>query len=274
VATGDVIATLEIADNAPAPASKPTGMFARNRAAKESAAQGKSPAPVPFIASAQAGVALSPAHLTAARRLQESKRDIPHFYLQTSFNAQGIVARRKAAAERQLVWDAFFVHAAATAIKRFDRMAMRLDNERLMPPPSDAIGVAVDADGELFVIAVSDAANRSVESISDDIRAQVKRLRSGDATARRLPQVAMTVTNLGSSNVESFIPIINPPEAAILGIGKVMPTPVALDTRIAIQPRATLTLAVDHRVVSGKYAGDFLGAIVTELEFVASPTES
>jgi pyruvate/2-oxoglutarate dehydrogenase complex dihydrolipoamide acyltransferase (E2) component len=85
----------------------------------------------------------------------------------------------------------------------------------------------------------------------------------------------MTITNLGSCNVESFVPIINPPEAAILGIGKVTNTCVARDDgRIAVQPRAALTLAVDHRVVSGKYAGDFLGAIVTELESFAIPTES
>ena len=77
----------------------------------------------------------------------------------------------------------------------------------------------------------------------------------------------MTVTNLGVCNVESFIPIINPPEAAILGIGRAMPTPVAqADGQIAVELRCTLTLSVDHRVASGKYAGDFLGTIIKELE--------
>jgi pyruvate dehydrogenase E2 component (dihydrolipoamide acetyltransferase) len=273
VATGEVIATLDVADgpatSAPATPAKPAGMFARNRAAV--APPSKTLAPP----SAATGVALSPAHLTAARRLQESKRNVPHFYLQTSFNAQGVIRRRKDAAEQKLAWDAFFVHAVAKAIKRFDRMAMRLEGERLVPAPSDAIGVAVDAGGELFVIGVNDPAARSIDAISDDVRAQAERLRSGDASARRLPQVAMTITNLGSCNVESFVPIINPPEAAILGIGKVTNTCVARDDgRIAIQPRATLTLAVDHRVVSGKYAGDFLGAIVNELESFDRPTES
>jgi pyruvate dehydrogenase E2 component (dihydrolipoamide acetyltransferase) len=75
------------------------------------------------------------------------------------------------------------------------------------------------------------------------------------------------VTNLGVCGVESFIPIINPPEAAILGIGKVMPTPVArADGWIGVEPRCTITLSVDHRIASGKYAGDFFGAIVKELE--------
>jgi pyruvate dehydrogenase E2 component (dihydrolipoamide acetyltransferase) len=279
VATGEVIATLDVADASPAAAAstapaKPGGMFARNRAVKEAAT---SPASAPSsapVAKTSPGVALSPAQLTAARRLQESKRNVPHFYLQTSFNAQGIIRRRKDAAERKLAWDAFFVHAVAKAIKQFGRMSMRLEGERLVLPPSDAIGVAVDAGGELFVIAASEPVTRSIEAISEDIRVQAEHLRAGDASARRLPQVAMTITNLGSCNVESFIPIVNPPEAAILGIGKVTNTCVARDDgRIAVQPRATLTLAVDHRVVSGKYAGDFLGAMVNELESFDRPTE-
>jgi pyruvate dehydrogenase E2 component (dihydrolipoamide acetyltransferase) len=272
VAEGDVIATLDVGDSgtkpAPtAPVSKPSGMFARNRAAAT---------PAPGIAKTQAataapaaGVAMSPAHRTAARRLQESKQTVPHFYLQTSFNAASIIARRKAAEPTKLAWDAFFARAIARALAKFDRMSLRIDStgERLVHAPSEAIGVAVDADGELYVIAVANPASRAIEDVSLDIRAAADRIRSGNAEVRRLPQVAMTLSNLGSSNVESFVPIISMPEAAILGIGKVMPTCVARpDGRIAVEPRASLTLAVDHRVVSGKYAGDFLGAIVSELE--------
>lgn len=265
VVAGLLIATFEVAGTAPtpspAPPSKPGGMFARNRAA--AAAGGvhvQTPKP--------AGIALSPAHLTAAKRLQQSKQTVPHFYLQSSFNAKSIIALRE---ERTIAWDAFFVLAVARALKRFDRMAMRFETDRLLPPPCDAVGVAVDAKGELFVIAVNEPSTKSLDAISDDIRAQAERVRAGDASARRLPKVAMTITNLGSCNVESFIPIINPPESAILGIGRVMPTCVARDTRIAIEQRATLTLVVDHRVVSGMYAGDFLGEIVTELELFDIP---
>ncbi len=64
----------------------------------------------------------------------------------------------------------------------------------------------------------------------------------------------------------SFLPIINPPEAAILGIGRVQPQPVAVDSQVVIQQRVVLTLAVDHRIVNGKYAAEFLGGIVEELE--------
>ena len=137
----------------------------------------------------------------------------------------------------------------------------------MTPAGTDAIGVAIDHEGELFVIAVASPAGKTVGQISAEIRQGVERLRSGDPDARRVRPALMTVTNLGVSNVESFTPIINPPEAAILGVGRVKPTPVArADGSIAVEPRCTLTLSVDHRIASGKYAGDFLGAIVEEIE--------
>ena len=157
--------------------------------------------------------------------------------------------------------------AVARAIGRFDRFRCRLDGDRLVPVQSDAIGVAVDDGNELFVIPVDSPATKTVEQISDEIRRGAERVRGGDPEARRIGRRCLTVTNLGVCPIESFIPIINPPEAAVLGVGRVMPVPVARDDgQIAVQQRCTLTLSVDHRIVSGRYAGDFLAAIVKELE--------
>ena len=230
-------------------------MFARNRDAL-----GTSNVPV-------AGIPLSLAQRIAAERLQQSKQTVPHFYLQTSFNAAMIVAYRQAAGPNKPAWDAFFVLAVARAIRRFDRFRSRFDDHRLVPADTDAIGVAIDVNEELFVIPVQSPVGKSVEQISDEIRHAVERLHSGDPEARCIRPALMTVTNLGICNVESFIPIINPPETAILGVGKVLLSPVAeQDGSLGVQPRGMLTLSVDHRVASGKYAAEFLDAIVTELE--------
>jgi pyruvate dehydrogenase E2 component (dihydrolipoamide acetyltransferase) len=235
---------------------RPKGMFARNRSA---VATGK-PAE-------NAAIPLSVARRTAAKRLQESKQTVPHFYLQASFNAAGILAKRNAAGAEKPAWDAFFVQAVARAIGTFERFRYRFDGERLAPIESDGIGVAIDHEGELYVIPVATAATKSIEQISTQIRENVAKLRDGDPEMRKIRPALMTVTNLGVCNVESFTPIINPPEPAILGIGKVALTPVArADGQITVEHRATLTLSVDHRVVSGKYAGEFLGEIVKTLE--------
>ena len=232
----------------------PKGMFARNRSAAAAPVQ-------------KAGIPLSIAQRTAAKRLLESKQTVPHFYLQTSFNAAAVIARRNAAGSVKPAWDAFFVQAVARAIGKFDRFRHRFDGEQLAAIEGDGVGVAIDHEGELYVIPIASPTTKSVEQISEEIRGNVKRLQANDPEMRKIRPALMTVTNLGVCNVESFIPIINPPEAAILGVGKVLPTPVVqADGQIGVEQRATLTLSVDHRAVSGKYAGEFLGAIVKELE--------
>jgi pyruvate dehydrogenase E2 component (dihydrolipoamide acetyltransferase) len=230
--------------------------FARNKAAR-----GLGPA---------GAVRLSATQQAAARRLQESKQTIPHFYLNTSANAERLVVLRDAAARRdppeQIVWDAFFVRAVAQALKAFDRMRYRFDGDRLVPRSTDAVGVAADVDDMLYVVPVEKPLTLNLEQISEQIMSWVERIRQGDPAAKKLRETSLTITNLGAEGIESFSAIINPPETATLAIGKVAPTVMVQDDQIVVQKRVSLTLSVDHRVVNGKYAARFLSKIVHELE--------
>lgn len=274
-AAGDLIAIFEVAGTAPAsnaapaptpittgPAStaaaapKPAGMFARNRAGAKSAAPESTPA----------SAALSPARRTAARRLQESKQSIPHFYLERSASAEALIARRNQAGATKPVWDAYFVQAVSRALTRFQRMAFRYEAEKLVPQGTSAIGVAADIDGELYVIPVEESARKDVAAISREIREAVAGLRAGDPARQRVKPGVMTISNLGSTGVERFTAIINPPESAILAIGQLRPVVVPRGDSFATEQRVSLTLSVDHRVVNGKYAAEFLAAIVQEIE--------
>jgi pyruvate dehydrogenase E2 component (dihydrolipoamide acetyltransferase) len=105
-----------------------------------------------------------------------------------------------------------------------------------------------------------------VEDISKDIRARAQEIEDGAGKAREIRPAAITVTNLGASNVETFAAIINPPEVAILAIGKIGPVPVVQNGQVAVQQRVALTLSADHRVINGKYAAEFLDAIIREIE--------
>jgi pyruvate dehydrogenase E2 component (dihydrolipoamide acetyltransferase) len=145
-------------------------------------------------------------------------------------------------------------------------MCYRFENDCLVPRGTDDVGLAIDLDGKLFVIPVAEPTTKTPEQISDQITTAVEQLRSGDSTAMKIRPASITITNLGGANVESFTPIINPPESAILGVGKIAAVPVVVNGAVAVESRATLTLAVDHRVVNGKYASEFLGAIVRQLE--------
>lgn len=230
-------------------------MFAKNRAAA-----------VKPPASAAAPIALTATQRTVARRMQESKQAAPHFYLQASVNAEPMIRRRVAAEPAKLAWDAFFAWAIARALKKFPRLACRFEADQLKPAASRDVGVAVDHDGELYVVTLAAPDTKSPEQLSAELRAQVAKVRAGDPEARKLRPAAMTVTNLGATRVEAFTAIVNPGEAAILAIGRVTPVAVVEADGVVAQPRLTVTLSVDHRVANGKYAADFLTEVVRELE--------
>lgn len=285
VAGGDVIAVFELEDSSapdtstpppgtPAPAPETAtsaatdratpavtsgGLFARNRAAAANLS-------VTTAGPPRAEIVLTPARRTAARRLHESKQTVPHFYLQASAGAATLVARRDAAGEPKPVWDAFFVQAAARVLPRFDWLTYRFEGNRLVAQPSANIGVAADIDGELFVVSIDSAASKSIAQISEQIRRSVSGLRAGDADLARITPGVFTISNLGSTGVESFAAIINPPEAAILAIGAIRQVVVPEGSGFAIQPRVNLTLSVDHRVANGRYAATFLAALIEEIE--------
>jgi len=254
VEIGQVIAVLEAegGEAAPEPA-RGKSLFARNRE--------RAQAPV----AAPPGEPLTMSQLVVGERMQKSKQSIPHFYLQTSANAEPIIAAREAASER-IAWDAFFVLAAARALERYGRMCCRIEGKQLLRQENDAIGVAVGVEDDLYVVPVESPASKPVEQISRDIRAGAEQARRGDSGARKVRPGNLTITNLGRANVETFTAIINPPEAAVLSVGRIKPQVVAQDDEIVVQRRVSLVLSVDHRVVNGTYAADFLTAVIEELE--------
>ncbi len=243
--------------SAPPVPSPRMSLFARNRAKRQWALEAAAgPQPVP----------LTPAQAVTARRMQHAAQTIPTFHLALSANAEPMMAAR--AADSGIIWDAFFVRAVARASARFVRLRCRFDEDKLVPIPGDAVGVAVDFDDDLYVIPVERPHESSLREISSSIMQTVKRIRSGDTSARKLGTTYMTITNLGVTNIEAFLPIINPPEPAILGIGRVAAVPHVQDGNLIVQHRVNLTLTVDHRVASGRYASAFLQSVVNELEAI------
>lgn len=245
------------AASAPPTKSGRMSLFARNRAKRQWALEAAAgPQPVP----------LTPAQAVTARRMQQAAQSIPTFHLAVSANAEPMMAAR--AADSGIIWDAFFVRAVARASARFVRLRCRFDDDKLVPISGDAVGVAADFDDDLYVIPVERPHESSLREISSSIMQAVKRIRNGDTSARKLGTTYMTITNLGVTSIEACVPIINPPEPAILGIGRVAAVPHVQDGKLIVQHRVNLTLTVDHRVASGKYASAFLQHVVNELEAI------
>jgi pyruvate dehydrogenase E2 component (dihydrolipoamide acetyltransferase) len=127
------------------------------------------------------------------------------------------------------------------------------------------VGVAVDADDLLLVPTVFDADTKSVLSLASELGELVRRARARQVAPHELEDGTFTVTNLGMLGIDDFVPIINPPQAAILGVGRLQRSASSSPPHRS-RCRLTLTLACDHRVLYGAGAARFVASICDRLE--------
>jgi pyruvate dehydrogenase E2 component (dihydrolipoamide acetyltransferase) len=128
------------------------------------------------------------------------------------------------------------------------------------------IGVAVAAETGLIVPVVKDADKKKVSEISAALRALVDKSKTGGLGMDDVMGGTFTITNLGRYDVDAFTPIINPPQAAILGVGRIVERPTVRDGKVVVGPTLVLSLTFDHRVMDGHVAATFLKALKQALE--------
>lgn len=152
--------------------------------------------------------------------------------------------------------------AAAIALTEFPRANSMLLGEELKPMDEVNVGLAVGLDDDILVPVIKNANRLSLIDISRRTKDLIERAKNHALTSKEMTGGTFTVSNLGMyGDVILFAPIINPPETAILGVGRVNPKPIAIDGAIAVKAIATLTLVFDHRVIDGMYATKFLQRI-------------
>ena len=152
--------------------------------------------------------------------------------------------------------------AAAIALTEFPRANSMLLGEELKPMDEVNVGLAVGLDDDLLVPVIKNANRISLVEISRRVKDLIERAKNHTLSSKEMTGGTFTVSNLGMhGDVILFAPIINPPETAILGVGRANPKPIAIDGAIAVRPITTLTLVFDHRVIDGMYATKFLQRI-------------
>jgi pyruvate dehydrogenase E2 component (dihydrolipoamide acetyltransferase) len=209
---------------------------------------------------------------TVARRMAESKATAPDFVLNIDVDMEEAVDLRKrlkgAAAEGQPVpsFNDFVVKAAALALVDFPRANGAYRDGKFELYSRVNVGVAVAGQDALVVPTVFDADSKSLGQISKDTRALAERVRAGAITPPELSSGTFTVSNLGMFGIQSFVAVINPPQAAILAVGAMQPTPVVRDGEVVVRNIMRLTLSCDHRILYGADAAEFLGRIRERLE--------
>ena len=228
-------------------------------------AAGSAPAPpgVPAVPAPGAPVPLNRMRKMIARRMTESKAAAPHFYITVEINMDDAMKMREQLnalapeAERISVND-LVVAAAARTLARFPVLNASYREDNLEMHPQVNIGIAVALEDGLIPPVLRDADKKPLKRIAAESRALAERARTNKLRSDDLGGGTFTVSNLGMFDVDEFIAIINPPEAAILAVGAVTRRPVAAAGEVRIAPLMKTTLSVDHRVADGAQAGRFM----------------
>jgi pyruvate dehydrogenase E2 component (dihydrolipoamide acetyltransferase) len=154
----------------------------------------------------------------------------------------------------------------ASALRKFPYMNARLTAEAIELVAAVNMGMAVDTERGLLVPVIREADRKSLRQFGTEFRQLLERARAGRALPDDLTGGTFTLTNLGMYDVDAFTPIINLPEAAILGAGRIAPKVVAREGQMVIRQMWTLSLGFDHRLVDGAPAARFLQYVKNLIE--------
>jgi pyruvate dehydrogenase E2 component (dihydrolipoamide acetyltransferase) len=210
---------------------------------------------------------------TVARRMAESKATAPHFYLQSNidmtrcFDARAQI--KGSAREGEVIpsFNDMVVKACAIALREFPRANGAYRDGKWEMYSRVNVGIAVAAQDALVVPTIFDADAKGLRQIATEARALAARVRDGSITPPELSGATFTVSNLGMYGISNFQPIINSPQAAILGVGEITPTPVIRDGEVTTAQQMGVTLVCDHRILYGAEGAELLArvrALLTE----------
>ena len=197
-----------------------------------------------------------------AERLSAAHREIPAATAHLAVDASRLLAVRDALVARHpdagVTPFAVLLRLVVTALQRRPILNARLDGDAIVLQPGVALGVAVQTDRGLLVPVIRDAGTRDVPAIAAELRRLATAARDSSIAAADLSGSTFTVSNYGAFGVDGGTPIINPPEVAILGVGRIAPRPWVVDGAVVARPAVDLDLVFDHRVCDGGDAGGFL----------------
>ena len=255
-----------IAGGAAAPAAAPS--------AAPSAPAAPAPAQLPVVAGGYTEVPHNNMRKVIARRLQESKQTVPHFYVTMECEIDKLLAMRKdlnARAEAtgedyKISVNDFIIRAAAFAMKKVPDVNASWTDEAMRLYNDIDISVAVAIDGGLITPIVRNADQKGLAVISNEMKDLAARAREGKLNPDEFQGGGFTISNLGMYGVKEFAAIINPPQSSILAVGAGEQRPVVRDDALTTATMMSVTLSTDHRVVDGALGAEWLQAFKVLIE--------
>lgn len=209
-----------------------------------------------------------------AQRMHESLQTMAQVTLTTEADVTSLERLREELKQQfDLAYTDLIVKAVARALKEHPRLNAWVEGEGIRLLRAIHIGVAVALEEGLIVPVVHDADRKSLREIAQETQRLAQRARERNLTPEEVTESTFTVSNLGMYRVDAFTPIVNPPEVAILGIGRIIEKPAPGPQGVEWRKMLTLSLTFDHRAVDGAPAAAFLQTVCKQLEAPAALAE-
>lgn len=202
-----------------------------------------------------------------AARMSRSKREIPHYYVATTVDMHAVTTwlartNRDLAVSDRIVPAAALLRSIALAARQMPQLNGFWVEDAFVPGEDVHLGVAITVRrGALVAPALLGAADLDLPTVMRRLRDLVARARSGRLTRAELTEPTLTVTDLGDQGVEEVIGVIQPPQVALVGVGRMVERPWAVDGMLGVRPVVRLTLSGDHRATDGYTGARFLATV-------------
>lgn len=208
-----------------------------------------------------------------AQRLVESKQNIPHFYLTVDCHVDKLISLKNevnsANENNKVTINDLIIKAVAFSMKKFSDINSSWIDNKIVRYSNIDISIAVALEDGLITPIVKNADEKSVLSISKEVKDLVSRAKSGKLKPEEFQGGGFTISNLGMFGIKTFSAIINPPQSCIMAVGASKKQPVVIGEKIEVAEIMTVTLSVDHRAVDGALGAKFLNAFK---HYIENPT--
>ncbi len=267
-----VKADIEAALRGPA---KPAPAPAQAAPAQAPAPQPAARAPAPAITAPHRLVPNSTMRKVIARRLSEAKQTIPHFYVSVDIGIDALLKLRSDLNARspkdgpgafRLSVNDMLIKAAAVTLRRIPTVNASYTEDAIVLYDDVDISVAVSIPDGLITPIIRKADQKGLAAISNEMKGLAERAKSGKLKPEEFQGGGFSISNMGMYGVSDFAAVINPPQAAILAVAAGQQRPVVKDGQLAVATMMTCTLSVDHRVIDGALAAEWLAAFKSVVE--------
>ena len=218
-------------------------------------------------------IALDGMRTVIANRLTEAKQTIPHFYLRRSVSLDKLLMIRaemnNGLSDKgiKISVNDFIIKASSLALQDIPQANVVWAHDRILQMKSSDVAVAVSVEGGLYTPVLFDSENKSISSLSSEIKVLASRARDKKLSPREYQGGSFAISNLGMMGVENFDAVINPPHGSILAVGAGTKKPIVMeDGSISVATIMSMTLSVDHRAIDGALGAEFLARIAHYLE--------